>query len=77
RGLSYLVDNTDANVTLKIRVLNISQDELGKTLRRYRGSAWDQSPIFKQVYEHEYGQFGVEPFGCMIGDYEFDHSPQS
>ncbi len=77
RGLSYLVDNTDANETLKIRVLNISQDELGKTLRRYRGSAWDQSPIFKQVYEHEYGQFGGEPFGCMIGDYEFDHSPQS
>ncbi|MFZ1872977.1 MAG: type VI secretion system contractile sheath large subunit [Chania sp.] len=77
RGLSYLVDNTDTNETLKIRVLNISKDELAKTLRRYRGSAWDQSPIFKQIYEHEYGQFGGEPFGCMIGDYEFDHSPQS
>ncbi|WON77454.1 type VI secretion system contractile sheath large subunit [Serratia sp. UGAL515B_01] len=77
RGLSYLVNNTESNDTLKIRVLNISKDELAKTLRRYRGSAWDQSPIFKQIYEHEYGQFGGEPFGCMIGDYEFDHSPQS
>ncbi len=77
RGLNYLVDNTEVNETLKIRVLNISKDELAKTLRRYRGSAWDQSPIFKQIYEHEYGQFGGEPFGCIIGDYEFDHSPQN
>lgn len=77
RGLSYLVNNTEVNDTLKIRVLNISKDELAKTLRRYRGSAWDQSPIFKLIYEQEYGQFGGEPFGCMIGDYEFDHSQQS
>ncbi|MCY0788095.1 type VI secretion system contractile sheath large subunit [Morganella morganii] len=77
RGLSYLVDNTDVSETLKIRVLNISKDELSKTLRRYRGSAWDQSPIFKAVYEQEYGQFGGEPFGCMIGDFEFDHSNKS
>lgn len=77
RGLSYLVENTDTSETLKIRVLNISKDELSRTLRRFRGSAWDQSPIFKQIYEHEYGQFGGEPFGCIIGDYQFDHSPQS
>ena len=37
---------------------------------------WDQSPIFKKIYEQEYGQFGGEPFGCIVGDYYFDHSPQ-
>jgi len=77
RGLSYLVDNTNVNETLKIRVLNITQSELMNSLRRFRGSAWDQSPIFKQIYETEYGQFGGEPFGCLIGDYQFDHSPTS
>ncbi|HGM5293436.1 TPA: type VI secretion system contractile sheath large subunit, partial [Serratia marcescens] len=77
QGLSYLVDNTNVSETLKIRVLNISQDELTRNLRRYRGSAWDQSPVFKQIYEQEYGQFGGEPFGCIIGDFEFDHSPMS
>lgn len=77
RGLHYLISNTDNSEQLKTRVLNISKDELTKTLRRYRGTAWDQSPIFKQIYEHEYGQFGGEPFGCLIGDFEFDHSQQS
>lgn len=75
RGLSYLVDNTNVNETQKIRVLNITQQELMSTLSRYRGTAWDQSPIFKQIYENEYGQFGGEPFGCLVGDYPFDHSP--
>lgn len=77
RGLSYLVENTNISETLKIRVFNVSQEELARNLRRYRGSAWDQSPIFKQIYEQEYGQFGGEPFGCIIGDFEFDHSPMS
>ena len=36
--------------------------------------AWDQSPLFKRIYEEEYGQFGGEPFGCLVGDYYFDHS---
>jgi len=77
RGLSHLVDNTNVSETLKIRVLNINQSELMGSLRRFRGTAWDQSPIFKQIYEMEYGQFGGEPFGCLIGDYAFDHSPTS
>jgi type VI secretion system protein ImpC len=75
RGLHYLVSNTETDEMLKIRVLNISKAELGKTLKRYKGTAWDQSPIFKRVYEQEYGQFGGEPFGCMVGDYYFDHTP--
>ena len=61
---------------LRIRIFNISKKELGRTLRKFRGTAWDQSPIFKKVYEEEYGQFGGEPFGVMIGDYTFDHGPQ-
>jgi type VI secretion system protein ImpC len=76
RGLHHLISNTTTSETLKIRVLNISKVELSRTLRRFKGSAWDQSPIFKMIYEHEYGQFGGEPFGCLIGDYDFDHAAQ-
>jgi type VI secretion system protein ImpC len=75
RGLSYLVNNTETDEMLKIRVFNISKAELGKTLKRYKGTAWDQSPVFKRVYEQEYGQFGGEPFGALVGDYYFDHTP--
>jgi type VI secretion system protein ImpC len=75
RGLHYLVNNTETDEMLKIRVFNISKLDLGKTLKRYKGTAWDQSPLFKKVYEEEYGQFGGEPFGSIVGDYYFDHSP--
>ena len=75
RGLHYLVNNTETDEMLKIRVMNISKNELRKTLRKFKGVAWDQSPLFKKVYEEEYGQFGGEPFGCLVGDYYFDHSP--
>src|SRR5215475_1413201 len=47
RGLHYLVNNTETDEMLKIRVMNISKKELGKTLKKYKGAAWDQSPIFK------------------------------
>ena len=73
RGLHYLVNNTETDENLKIRVMNISKADLGKTLKRYKGIAWDQSPLFKKVYEEEYGQLGGEPFGCLVGDYYFDH----
>ena len=76
RGLHYMVNNTESDEQLKIRVMNISKKELGKTLKKYKGTAWDQSPLFKKLYEEEYGQFGGEPFGCLMGDYHFDHSPQ-
>lgn len=75
RGLHYLVNNTETDEQLKIRVLNISKQDLGKTLKRFKGTAWDQSPIFKKLYEEEYGQFGGEPYGCLVGDYHFDHTP--
>lgn len=76
RGLHYMVNNTETDEQLKIRVMNISKKDLGKTLKKFKGTAWDQSPLFKKLYEEEYGQFGGEPFGCLVGDYHFDHSPQ-
>lgn len=75
RGLDYLINNTETDEMLKIRVMNISKKEIHKTLKRYKGVSWDQSPIFKQIYEQEYGQLGGEPYGCLVGDYYFDHSP--
>jgi type VI secretion system protein ImpC len=75
RGLNYMVSNTETDEMLKIRVMNISKKDLGKTLKKYKGAAWDQSPIFKKLYEQEYGQLGGEPYGCLVGDYHFDHTP--
>jgi len=75
RGLHYLVNNTETDEMLKIRVLNVSKKDLGKTLKKYKGASWDQSPIFKKLYEQEYGQLGGEPYGCLVGDYHFDHTP--
>jgi type VI secretion system protein ImpC len=77
RGLHFLARSVETDPTLKIVVFNISQRELGRTLRKFRGTAWDQSPIFKKIYEEEYGQLGGEPFGVLIGDYYFDHQPQN
>ena len=76
RGLAHMVNNTETDETLKIKVMNISKDELAKTLKKFKGTAWDQSPLFKAMYEAEYGQFGGEPFGQVVGDYYFDHSPK-
>lgn len=75
RGLHYLVNNTETDEMLKIKVFNVSKKELGKTLKKFKGTAWDQSPLFKKLYEEEFGTFGGEPFGCLVGDYHFDHSP--
>jgi type VI secretion system protein ImpC len=75
RGLHHLVTNTETDEMLKIRVMNISKKDLGKTLKKYAGAAWDQSPLFKKLYEEEYGQLGGEPYGCLVGDYYFDHTP--
>ncbi|THB85833.1 type VI secretion system contractile sheath large subunit [Pantoea allii] len=75
RGLHYLVYNTETDEKLKLRFMDISKDDLRRNMKRYKGIAWDQSPLFKQIYEEEYGQLGGEPFGCLVADYHFDHSP--
>ncbi|WP_082993887.1 type VI secretion system contractile sheath large subunit [Bordetella bronchialis] len=74
RGLHYLVSNTETDEHLKIRVMNIAKPDLYKTLKKYKGTAWDQSPMFKKLYEEEYGQFGGAPYGCLVADYYFDNS---
>ena len=75
RGLNYMVMNTSTGKDLKIRVLNIAKDETRKMLRQYRDAAWDQSPLFKKIYESEFGQLGGQPYGAFVCDYQFDHSP--
>ena len=75
RGLHHLVNNTETDETLKIRVLNLSRKDMAKTIKKYKGTAWDQSPLFKKLYEEEFGSPGGEPYGCLVGDYYFDHSP--
>lgn len=72
RGLHYLVKNTETSTTLKIRVLDASKKELSKDLSA--AVEFDRSAFFKKVYEEEYGTFGGDPFGLLIGDYEFDAS---
>ena len=76
RGLHHLVNNTETDVMLKIRVLNISKTDLKKTLKKFEGTAWDQSPIFRKLYEDEFGSPGGHPYGALVGDYFFDHSPE-
>jgi type VI secretion system protein ImpC len=74
RGLKYLLDSSETSTQLKIRVINVSKKELLKDLQR--AAEFDQSAIFKKVYEDEYGIFGGEPFGALIGDYEFTKHPE-
>ncbi|WP_407668201.1 type VI secretion system contractile sheath large subunit [Paraburkholderia ferrariae] len=74
-GLHHLVTNTETDEKLKIRFMDVSKDDLRRTMKRYKGIAWDQSPFFKQIYEEEYGQLGGEPYGCLVADYYFDHTP--
>jgi type VI secretion system protein ImpC len=76
RGLWYLVNNTETDQKLKIRVLNISKADLADTLEDYEGQMWDQSPVFRKVYTDEYSMFGGEPFGAIIGAYEFSNHPK-
>jgi type VI secretion system protein ImpC len=76
RGLHHLVNNTETDEMLKIRVLNISKTDLKKTLKKFEGTAWDQSPIFKKLYEDEFGSPGGQPYGALVGDYFFDHGPE-
>ena len=74
RGLHYLVMNTSTGKDMKIRVMNMSKDECRKMFRQYRDAAWDQSPLFKKIYESEFGQLGGQPYGAFVCDYSFDHT---
>ncbi|HNQ15545.1 MAG TPA: type VI secretion system contractile sheath large subunit [Pyrinomonadaceae bacterium] len=74
RGLHYLVKNSLTGPQLKIRVMNATKKELLKDFER--ALEFDQSALFKKIYEDEYGTFGGAPYGAIIGDYEFGNHPQ-
>jgi type VI secretion system protein ImpC len=74
RGVKYLMDQSETGTMLKIKVLNVSKKELLKDLQR--APEFDQSALFKKVYEEEYGVFGGAPFGALVGDYEFGKHPE-
>src|SRR6188508_1506198 len=74
RGLQYFVNQTETSTSLKIRVMNASKKDLLKDMEK--ASEFDQSGLFKKVYEAEYGIFGGEPYGALIGDYEFSNHPE-
>jgi type VI secretion system protein ImpC len=74
RGIKYMMGQSETSSMLKIRVLNVSKKELLRDLQR--APEFDQSVMFKKVYEDEFGIFGGEPFGALIGDYEFSKHPE-
>jgi len=74
RGLKYLMDQSETSDQLKIKVLNVSKRDLLRDLQR--APEFDQSALFKKVYEEEFGIFGGAPFASLIGDYEFGKGPE-
>jgi len=74
RGLKHLMDHSETGTQLKIRVLNVTKKELLRDIEK--APEFDQSALFKKVYEEEYGVFGGAPFGALIGDYEFGKHPE-
>jgi type VI secretion system protein ImpC len=74
RGLNLLVKESETNTQLKIRVMSVTKKDLLKDFER--ALEFDQSSLFKKIYEEEYGTFGGAPYGAIIGDYEFGNHPQ-
>jgi type VI secretion system protein ImpC len=74
RGLKYLIGQSETSAMLKIRVMNVSKKELLRDLQR--APEFDQSALFKKIYEEEFGVFGGDPFAAIIGDYEFSKQPE-
>jgi type VI secretion system protein ImpC len=74
RGLNYLVKNTPGNNNIKIKVLNIDKKALYKNFDK--SVEFDQSDLFKKIYEEEYGTAGGAPYGVLLGDYEFSDHPE-
>lgn len=74
RGLTHLVYNTEHGEDLQVRVYNAKKSELYKTFKRYEGSEWDKSPVYKKIYGAEFDMLNGTPYGCIVADYYFDHS---
>jgi len=73
RGLHHLIMNSETGTSLKIKVVNLSKRELNRDLTR--AVEFDQSQLFKKIYENEFGTPGGEPYGALIGDYEWTNHP--
>jgi type VI secretion system protein ImpC len=74
RGLKYLLSQSETGAHLKLKIMNVNKKELLKDLQK--APEFDQSALFKKVYEEEFGVFGGTPFGALLGDYEFGKSGQ-
>jgi type VI secretion system protein ImpC len=74
RGLQYLVGNTETSTMLKIKVLDVSRDDIAKDFGTIND--WERTAIFKKIYEEEYGTLGGQPYACLIGDYEITRHPK-
>ncbi|MGZ5440841.1 MAG: type VI secretion system contractile sheath large subunit [Thermoanaerobaculia bacterium] len=74
RGLHYLVTNTETSTRLKLRLMCASKAEVFKDLDQ--AIEFDQSQLFKKIYEEEYGTFGGFPFSMIVADFEFGRHPQ-
>lgn len=76
RGLRHLCQNTESGTDLKIRVMHATKKELAEEFAANPGDLWDQSALFKKLYTTGYGVLGGDPYGCIVGDYHFDHTAQ-
>ena len=74
RGLQRLVMNSELNTELRIRVLNITKEEMLAEFRTFKGAKWDESALFRKIYTQEFGLLNGKPYGCVIGDFEFGPS---
>lgn len=74
RGLHHLVMNSETSAQLQIKVLNCGKRELFKDLDK--AVEFDQSQLFKKLYETEFGSPGGVPYGALIGDFEFENHPE-
>ncbi|HQU23621.1 MAG: EvpB family type VI secretion protein [Acidiphilium sp. 21-60-14] len=73
RGLHHLVMNSETGTGLKLKLLNMSKKELNRDLTK--AIEFDQSTLFKKIYENEFGSPGGEPYAALVGDYEWTHHP--
>jgi len=74
RGLHYLVQQSETGENMKLRVMNVSKKDLLKDMEK--AAEFDQSTLFKKIYEEEFGTFGGSAYGALVGDYEFSSHPQ-
>lgn len=74
RGLKHLVFSSETCATLKLKVLNVSKRTLFKDFDK--AIEFDQSQLFKKMYESEFGMAGGEPYSALVGDYEFTNHPE-